>query len=440
MPDEPENPDKPFVRPEDADPFDTTLPGMHLPRLISLEEHKRRLAARAEETEADARTGPTSNGHDAEPAPVEEPLEPLVTFSPYVWIGKKAPERQWLVKDWVTIGSATGLYGDGGVGKTLLLQQLQTSCASALPWMGMNAEPCESIGFYCEDPDEELHRRQEWINAGYGIEMGQATGATYVPRVGMANTLMTFSSKGIGELTPLYRQWREHALDMGVRLVVVDAAADVFAGNEIDRGQVRQFVQISMGRLAMEIRGAVVLAAHPSQSGLTSGGGTSGSTGWNNAFRSRMYLDYPKSAKPADGTDSEPPDTFARVLRRMKGNYAPPTGFIEVHWRNGLLVPDSATSGPRRPAAEVYLTLLATLDGEGKRVSPNWQAQTYAPTAFSKRPRAERDGYNKGDFDRAQSDLFKQRKLEIKRVGPPSKQVEIIAATAESPPENQEEN
>ncbi len=368
------------------------------------------------------------NGHDEgapmAPAGIEAdlPIPQLVAVTPFNWIGKKAPDRQWLVKDWINIGSVTGLYGDGGIGKSLLLQQLQTSCAAALGWVGLYAQPCVSLGFYCEDVEDELHRRQEWINEGYGCDMNAASGAIYVPRVGMNNTLMTFTSRGVGELTKLYDQWREYALDVRASLVVIDTAADVFAGNEIDRGQVRQFVQMVLGSLALAIGGAILLAAHPSQAGLAGGQGTSGSTGWNNAFRSRMYLDYPKKK---DDDDAEPPDLFARVLRRMKGNYAPPEGVIDLHWKDGLLVPD-VFQGPRSPCAEVYLKLLDTFEQEGKRISANWQSQTYGPTAFGKRPRAEREGYHKGAFETAQSELFRERSIMLLKLGPPTKQVDII--------------
>ena len=75
--------------------------------------------------------------------------------------GKSAPERRWIVPNWIPRGVVTGLYGDGGLGKTLLAQQLQTATALARPWIGQFAEPVKSLGIYCEDEFEELWRRQE---------------------------------------------------------------------------------------------------------------------------------------------------------------------------------------------------------------------------------------------------------------------------------------
>ena len=51
----------------------------------------------------------------------------------------------------------------------------------------------------------------------------------------------------------------------------------MLAGNEIDRSQVRQFVGL-MRKLAIAANGSVVLLAHPSLAGISSGTGLSGST------------------------------------------------------------------------------------------------------------------------------------------------------------------
>jgi hypothetical protein len=50
----------------------------------------------------------------------------LVLLDPRSWT-KPAPPRLWNVPDWVPRGVVTSLYGDGGIGKTLLAQQLDTS-------------------------------------------------------------------------------------------------------------------------------------------------------------------------------------------------------------------------------------------------------------------------------------------------------------------------
>jgi hypothetical protein len=60
-------------------------------------------------------------------------------------------------------------------------------------------------------------------------------------------------------------------------------------GNENDRAQARQFIGMLRG-LAIRHECAVLLLSHPSVAGIASGGGSSGSTAWNNSVRSRLYL------------------------------------------------------------------------------------------------------------------------------------------------------
>jgi hypothetical protein len=72
-------------------------------------------------------------------------------------------------------------------------------------------------------------------------------------------------------------------------VVILDTLADLFPDNENDRAQARQFVGM-LSAIAIKYKCAVILLAHPSPAGLNNGTGTSGSTGWNNSVRSRLYL------------------------------------------------------------------------------------------------------------------------------------------------------
>ena len=154
---------------------------------------------------------PAPNGHDAD-AEADEPLPPLKVIDPSLWAGKSAPARQWLVENWIPSGVVTGLYGDGGIGKTLLLQQLQASASTGLPWLGLHVEECVSVGVYCEDSEDELHRRMESIVSAYGCDYAHLAAMPMLARMGEDNLLMVFDSKGRGELTRFYAQVRELAL------------------------------------------------------------------------------------------------------------------------------------------------------------------------------------------------------------------------------------
>ena len=216
----------------------------------------------------------------------------LRIIRPTEWQGRPAPERRWRVKNWLLEAIVAALYGDGGVGKSLLLQQLLTSCAIGVPWLGLETKPCKAIGFFCEDSDEELWRRQEAINKMYGCDMKDLGNLQLVSREYMENILMDFTKDGIGEATALHGHLMSWAKDFGAELIGVDTAADTFGGSEIVRVQVRQFIQKCLGALVRETGGTVVLAAHPSVAGMRAG--TGGSTGWNNSVRARLHLKRPE--------------------------------------------------------------------------------------------------------------------------------------------------
>lgn len=346
--------------------------------------------------------GPNTGSSGGSPADVP----PLTPVSPTGFKGRTPPPREWIVQDWVPVGVVTGLYGDGGTGKSLLAQQLQTSTALGQAWIGQTVQQCISLGLYCEDDENELWRRQEAINAAHFCDHGALGGMHLLARPVEDNALMTFARNGIGELTKLHKRLVEAALDVKARLVVVDTAADTFMGSENDRGQVRQYVQRALGAIAVQIGGAVVCCAHPSLSGLISGSGTAGSTGWNNAFRSRHYLELPKD---------EPEDTPLRTFTRKKANYAARGTVLGLRWASGVLVPDtslgSASVAGRRPCVDVFRDLLREFIRQGRLVSSSRTARNGPGALFGSLPKADREGYEGRDFMAAMETLLREGKI-----------------------------
>ena len=197
----------------------------------------------------------------------------------------RAPERKWTVQDWIPSGVVTGLYGDGGVGKTLLALQLQASTSLGRRWLGVEVENCTSIGVYCEDDQDELHRRRDDIADVMECDIEHLSGAIIWPRLGEDNLLMTFSGRsGKGETTPFHKELLTRALDERAKIVIFDGASDGFGGDEINRTQVRAFVSIACGSIAKAIGGAFVLLAHPSRAGMETGRGDSGSNSMEQRF------------------------------------------------------------------------------------------------------------------------------------------------------------
>jgi RecA-family ATPase len=353
---------------------------------------------------------------DAEPEPASS-RGVVIDF--LAWQGRSLPERQWLVLNWLPLRHVTSLYGDGGTGKSLLAQQLMTACAIGSPWLGLSTMRCPAYGVFCEDAIDEILLRQRDINNDLGIDFADLSDMHVWSLLGDDALLMTFDHRGRGELTDLWHELRRRVLDSGARLLVIDTAADTFGGNEILRSQVRHFIRACLGRLALDMNGAVLLCAHPSRSGLATGEGDGGSTAWSNSVRSRLFF-----ARP-DGDDAGAADTDARVLTRKKANYAAHGDEVNLTWRNGLFVPEGAPSGgvlasiEKRNAKTAFLEALDQATAAGRNLSDSKNAGNYGPRVLVQMPAGR--GFKIRDLERAMNQLFGDGVIRMAPYGRPSK-------------------
>ena len=251
----------------------------------------------------------------------------IEAINPSLWQGTP-PERKWLIKDWLPRGYVTALYGDGGVGKSLLAQQIVTLTAIGGEFLGNRIDPCRTYALMCEDNEDELWRRQCAINNHLGISMNDLGSIRFVSRVGSNNMLMTFANSEIGKLTGFFHELYNEIISYKPNLVVLDTAADLFGGNENNRPQVRQFIQIACAKFAKN-DSAVLLCAHPSESGILKGTGSGGSTAWNNTVRSRWYLKRPEEGELTQDH---------RILSRIKSNYSQAGDKEYLKWESGAFI------------------------------------------------------------------------------------------------------
>jgi RecA-family ATPase len=298
-------------------------------------------------------------------------------------------------------------------------------------WLGLPVLRCNSLLHFCEDDLDEMQRRQEDINRAFGCTFADLGGMRWLPRLGHDNALMTFAD-GRPRHTPLFDELLSAAKDHGAKLIITDTLADVFSGNENDRGQARAFAQQTLGRLARETQGAVIALAHPSRAGMNSGSGESGSTAWIGTFRSQLYLSTPKG----EG-DAEPLDPDLRMLTRRKANAARRNETIGLRWNDGVFISMAPPGGiigsiDRRTCERVFADQLARSLSEGQHVTHNSRAGNYAPRVFAMRPDAER--FKKADFERAMHALFAARSIVIGKYKAPDRRFyECIEPAAEKP-------
>ena len=272
--------------------------------------------------------------------------------------GPIAP-RQWVLEGWFPARTVAMLFGAGGVGKTLMMQQFANCVAQGEPFLGIDTMAMPVLSVMCEDDAEEVKRRQLNINEWLGVdEFGEGPEDLHLwPRVGDDNVLVTWPSGGKDEPGAFYEQLCAKVAavkgDADSVLVILDTAADMFGGNENERRTVNTFIKTYLGSIVINYNATVILLAHPSLSGLSSGSGLSGSTAWENSVRARAYL-----AREADSDD-------IRILSRKKSNYSDISGNSDVKliWENGVLViPSSPDALDRINATAMKHDIMAEVD------------------------------------------------------------------------------
>jgi len=305
----------------------------------------------------------------------------LSAIDPTTWQDKDVPRREWLIDGWVSRGSAAILSGTGGVGKSLVGQQVSTCLSIGVPFIGLPARSVGALYITSEDSEDELHRRQAAINQALGCGMADLGRLRLVSLLGeYDNELVLFGKDGTARRGPLFDKIKSLALDADVAFVCLDHAAHFFGGNENDRHQVTVFTNM-LNELSLRINGSVMLLGHESKAGAT----YSGSTAWQGGVRQHWHLGRPGS----DGGSVNPDE---RVLSLAKANYAQRGSDLSFVWDRGAFVHRSPVSdfADGRCDDAVFLKCLAVATGQQRAVSHSRNAGNYAPKVFALMSEADR--------------------------------------------------
>ena len=349
-----------------------------------------------------------------EDIPGDKPL-PFIDISN--WDNEPAPKREWAVQDRMPLRQVSLFSGEGSIGKTVALLQLSGATVLAKDWLGTMPEPGPALYLGAEDAADEVHRRVVDIAAHYGARISELIGHLHLlDFAGQDAILGRANRNGLVHPTKLFAQVKEAACDIRPKIISLDTAADIFAGNENDRAQVRQFIGQLRG-MAIAANSAIIVAGHPSLTGISTGTGLSGSTAWHNSVRSRMYF------KPATTDAGEQPDPELRELQFLKNNYGPKAEKILLRWKNGVFVSANVMGSLDKMAADqnaerVFLSLLGKFNHQRRDISPK-PSKIYAPTLFASDPEA--GGIKAKAFEQAMSRLLDTNKIHIVPEGPPSR-------------------
>ena len=189
------------------------------------------------------------------------------------WYQKPIPSRKWIVDGLIPRDEVTMITGNGGEGKSMLTMQLLVAATAGGDWLGHKVPNMRVLGVYCEDDEDELHRRTAGILHGEGLDFSDCDGLTLTCRKGKQSVLFEANYNDMeGSTTPFYNRLKHTAMELGAEIIILDSLYNFFAGNENNRGHANQFVN-ALCQMAQAIGGAVVLVSHPSLSGMASGSG-----------------------------------------------------------------------------------------------------------------------------------------------------------------------
>lgn len=362
---------------------------------------------------------------DADEAGAQHPT-PLKFADIGAWATRTPPEREWAVRDRFPLRNVSILSGEGSTGKSILIMQLGAAHVLARDWAHTLPEPGPFLYLSAEDDEDELERRLGAIATHYGAPLSELKRDYHiVSRAGEDAILGHADRSGLIQPTPLFHELKQAACKICPKIIALDTSADIFGGDEINRTQVRQFIGL-LRSLAIAGNSGVLVALHPSLTGIQSGTGLSGSTAWHNSVRARAYLTSSEPNK--DGADSG-----QRQLDFKKNNYGPISASVTLQWKAldqaGVYIPVSSGSALDKAAADaraerIFLDLLRRYNEQGRDVSHKL-GPSYAPARFAEEPAAEtlalKGNKRSKALEAAMNRLFEAKKIKTKQYGRPSR-------------------
>jgi RecA-family ATPase len=336
------------------------------------------------------------------------PAAPIAIIDLSSWDGLDVPRQKWAVPDRIPAGHVTLFSGEGAAGKSLIQLQLGVAAVLGKVWLGVEPSRGTALIIEAEDDVGIIHKRLADILHYYGARFADVAGKLHVASLAGKDAVLASFNRRSGRIEPtrLYARVLEMAGDLKPEIIGIASTANVYAGSEMDRPQVQQFVGL-LSRIAMTSGGGLDLISHPSLTGIASGSGISGSTQWHNAVRARFYM------TSVTGEDGEEPEGNLRKIVFKKNNYGPISETIIVTYQDGVFVEVAGGDAGARTeqAKEMFVSLLARFEAAGRIVNDKKNGSNYAPRAFAGEAEARDARLGVKAFETAMAELFRVRRI-----------------------------
>ena len=242
------------------------------------------------------------------------------------------PPTEWVLEDFVLKGEVNLLYGDGGVGKSLLALYLGIAVAAGKPLFSVGTTHMPVLVLFAEDGPGQVKQRAETALIEMGLDHhGDLRMRLWCAPAGEV-TLAQIADDGVVKELPRLRALRDELALLGTpALVILDSFADLFALNENLRLPVNAALKQVLGGLCRDFGATVLVLAHPSKASIVDGHKYSGSTAFNNGVRQRINLELVK-----DGSELLTTGPLPRRLSVEKSNYGARAEKTLFYWGTSI--------------------------------------------------------------------------------------------------------
>jgi hypothetical protein len=323
------------------------------------------------------------------------------------------PIREWAIDHWFGMGHVTLMAGAGGLGKTSVAQAMASCLSTHRDYLDNVPKPRRTLMWACEDDAEELWRRQLAIAKSLGMTLKDFESSFFLMPYDGEDVELCRVSDGVISISPMMETLRQQIGDFKAEAVILDNIARLYGCNENDRHQVTSFIAM-LTKATKPTRAAVMLLGHPAKG---PGSEYSGSTAWEGAVRSRLYLGRTlpdqEPTTPQDGQDT---DTL--FLCRRKANYST-RDYRRIRYVDGVMIPDGVerpvTMRPTEYAQDIVIRAVVALERMGKYGNASTASPDYLPKLAHSYGLTE--GIGSKQFGTAMRELEKVGKLKVEVIG-----------------------
>jgi AAA domain len=163
------------------------------------------------------------------------------------------PQRLWIVEDVIPDENLTLITGEGGIGKTTIAEQLAVAARTNGYWLGMPVTQGPVLFLTSEDERKDVHISMRAILKGEGKNLAHCPGLHILSLADRDACLAAASTKLAAiTATPLWHALLRLIERIKPRIVIFDALADLFGGEENARRQVRGILTVKKVQYAQE--------------------------------------------------------------------------------------------------------------------------------------------------------------------------------------------